>query len=317
MAALEGRRIAVTGAGGFIGRVLVRHLAAQGARVQAISRQAEVPAAQSVTAWPQSAAARAAALAGCDAVVHLAAVAHAAAMGRAGQEAATFSPNLQLTQEVAQACADAGVPRLVLASSIGVHGVRTTDRPFRAGDTPAPVEPYAASKLACEQAAQASAERHGLALVIVRPPLVHGADAPGNFGALWQAVARGRWLPLGAIENRRSLVGVDNLADLLALCTVHPAAAGQVLLVSDGPSVSTPELVRRIAQAQGRPARLLALPLPLLRLLGAATGRRAAVDRLGWSLEVDDRPTRGLLAWTPPLSLDQGLLRAARAGAAA
>ncbi len=313
MGALEGRCIAVTGAGGFIGRTLVAHLAARGARVLAFSRRGSLPHAAQTRPLPPDAARLAPMLAGSDAVVHLAAVAHAAAQGTAGGLEATFAPNLRLTCQVAQACVAAGVPRLVLVSSIGVHGVRTTGRPFRADDAPAPVEPYAVSKLACEDAARSIAASSALDLVVVRPPLVHGPGAPGNFGALWRAVARGLPLPLGCIENRRSLVGVDNLADLLALCAVHPAAAGQVVLPADGEDVSTPALVARIARAQGRRARLWRVPLPLLRAAGSALGRRAAVERLAWSLQVDAGATRSLLGWQPPWTLDDGLARAAAA----
>ncbi|HZY20333.1 MAG TPA: NAD-dependent epimerase/dehydratase family protein [Ramlibacter sp.] len=317
MAALEGCRIAVTGAGGFVGRALVSHLANRGAEVLAISRQGEVAGACSVVPWPASAQAQARLLAGSDAVVHLAAVAHAAAQGTAGQDLATFAPNLALTRQVAMACGAAGVPRLVLTSSIGVHGVRTHGRPFTEDDPPAPVEPYAASKLACERAAAELTAQHQVGLVVVRPPLVYGPRAPGNFGALWRAVARGRVLPLGSIDNRRSLVGVGNLAHLLALCAVHAQAPGQAFLAADGEDVSTPELVRRIARAQGRPVRVPALPLALLRLAGTLAGRRGAVERLGWSLQVDAGKARRLLGWQPPYGLDEGLARAARAEASA
>lgn len=313
MAVLEGRRIAVTGAGGFIGCTLVDQLTQQGAAVLAISRQPKVPGARTTAVWPAHEDAQAGLLSGCDAVLHLAAVAHRVAEGYANVDASVFAPNLALTRQVAQACGAARVRRLVLVSSIGVHGIRKHEHPFTEADRPAPVDPYAVSKWACEQAARGIGERHGLDVVVVRPPLVHGPRAPGNFGALWHAVSQGRLLPLGAIANQRSLIGIDNLVHLLALCAVHTQACGQTFVAADGEDVSTPELVRRIARAQGRTARLLSVPPPVLRMIGLITGKSVAVDRLTWSLQVDAAKVRRMLGWQPPFTLDEGLTRAAHA----
>lgn len=303
-------RIAVTGASGFVGRALVRQLLDSGHAVVPLSRRRQGLAGAPGPLANYDPDAIAAQIAGCQALVHLAAVAHQA--GTAGRSDATFAPNLAATRAAAEACVRAGVRRLVLVSSIGVNGVRTSDRPFTEEDPPRPAEPYAASKWACEQAAAELAQRHGLELVVVRPPLVHGPQAPGNFGALWRAVAAGRPLPLGAIDNRRSLVGVDNLAHLLLRCAIDPRAAGQLFLAADGDDVSTPDLVRHIAAALGRPARLFPVPVPLLQAAAFLAGRGAAAQRLAWSLQVDISKARKVLGWQPPYTLTEGLARSAR-----
>jgi nucleoside-diphosphate-sugar epimerase len=152
----------------------------------------------------------------------------------------------------------------------------------------------------------------GLEVVIVRPPLVYGADAPGNFGALMRAVHRGIPLPLGAVQNMRSLVALDNLVDMLAHCVHHPDAPGQVFLVSDGEDVSTPDLLRRMAAALACNARLFPLPVGLLRGMARLLGRASAIQSLCGSLQVDTAKTRDLLGWTPPIGVDEALARAAR-----
>ena len=147
-------------------------------------------------------------------------------------------------------------------------------------------------------------------VVIIRPPLVHGAGAPGNFGALMRWLAWGLPLPLGAVANKRSLVGLDNLVDLILVCLSHPGAAGEVFLVSDGEDVSTPDLLRRMGQAMGRPARLIPLPAGVLKLAAALLGKRDIAQSLCGSLQVDIEKTRHRLGWRPPITLDQGLINA-------
>jgi nucleoside-diphosphate-sugar epimerase len=147
-------------------------------------------------------------------------------------------------------------------------------------------------------------------VVVLRPPLVYGPGVKANFRALRQAVARGVPLPLGAINNRRSLVALDNLVDFVVACVEHPAAAGQTFLVSDGVDLSTPDLVRHIARAMHRPARLFPVPPWLLDAAAALTGKRATMHRLCSSLEVDISKSRRLLGWVPPLSLEEAFDRA-------
>ena len=301
------RRILVTGASGFIGRALVRHLARVGHRVTALSRQSLALSGVRCIGIADytDPAALTPLLAGQDVVIHLAALAH-----RRGEQASTaFDGNVRATAALAQACRQAQVQRLVFISSIGVYGRPRTIAPFTE-DTPfAADEPYAASKIACEQVVQQElADRDW---VIVRPPLVYGPDAPGNFGQLQRAVARGLWLPLGRATPLRSFVGLDNLVDFIALCAVHPAVRQQTLVVADGEDVSTADFIRAIGHALGRPARLLNVPLPLLRGVAGLLGRAEAVDKLLAPLQVDARKARQQLGWTPPLTLAQGLQRAA------
>jgi nucleoside-diphosphate-sugar epimerase len=173
----------------------------------------------------------------------------------------------------------------------------------------APEDAYGLSKWEAEQGLWEIASRTGMELVLVRPPLVYGQGVKGNFARLLDLVRSGVPLPLAAVNNRRSFIGLDNLVDLLIRCVDHPKAAGQTLLVSDGHDLSTPELLRIIANAMGRPARLFPVPVPLLRLAGRAFGRLSEVDRLVGSLQVDSSATRELLGWTPPVSVEEGIKR--------
>lgn len=307
---LAGAPVAVTGASGFIGRALVRHLHAQGRAVFAVARHAcDVPAGVGRVAIEtyEDRAALQTAFRGAGCVLHLAALAH-----RSGN-AAEFDASVRAARNVAEAAKDCGVRRLVFLSSIGVNGSRTEGRPFTEGDVPRPVEAYAHSKLQAEQAVIAACQGSALEYVIVRPPLVYGPDAPGNFGRLLRLVRRGWPLPLGGVTNARSFIALDNLVDLLALCTAHPAAANQVLLAADAEDLSTPELVRCIAAGLGVPARVLPVPTGLLRLGATIVGQARLADSLCASLQVDGSKARRLLGWHPPVRAAEGVRRAAQA----
>ncbi len=211
---------------------------------------------------------------------------------------------------MAAAAARAGVKRFVYLSSVHVHGVSTPDRiPFHESSPPRPAEPYAVSKWEAEQALQDVCRATGMEAVVLRPPLVYGpGPIKGNMLRLLDAVHRGRVLPLGAIRNSRSFIGLENLASALELCATAPQAAGQSFLISDGTDVSTPDLIRWIARAMGRPANLWAVPEPFLSLAGALcppVGR--ALKRLSDSLLVDSGRFRGMMGWRPPQTLDQGI----------
>jgi nucleoside-diphosphate-sugar epimerase len=221
--------------------------------------------------------------------------------------------NVEGTLNLARQAAVAGVRRFVYISSIKVNGEATPlDRPFRATDHAAPVDPYAVSKHEAELALQQLAADSALQVVVIRPPLVYGPNVRANFRSMMGWLLRGLPLPLGAINNKRSLVGLDNLCDLIATCAEHPAAAGQTFLASDGEDVSTTELLRRLGLALGRPARLLPVPGRLLQAGLAALGRPDIGQRLCSSLQVDIAATRETLGWSPAVSLAEGLSRTAK-----
>jgi UDP-glucose 4-epimerase len=220
--------------------------------------------------------------------------------------------NVQGTLNLARQAAAVGVRRFVFVSSIKVNGESTQlGFPFTADDAPAPLDAYGVSKMEAEQGLRELAAQTGMEVVIIRPPLVYGPGVKANFAAMMRWLRRGVPLPLGAIHNQRSLVALDNLVDLIVTCLTHPAAANQTFLVSDGEDVSTTELLRRMGKAMGHPARLLPVPTGLLKLAATIVGRRDMAQRLCGSLQVDIEKTRRLLDWTPPLSLDQGLRKAA------
>ena len=220
--------------------------------------------------------------------------------------------NVQGTLNLAQQAAAAGVARFVVVSSIKVNGEETFKGvPFFAGDVAAPADPYGISKLEAELGLYEIAAQTGMEIVVIRPPLVYGPGVRANFAAMMRWLQKGVPLPLGAIHNQRSLVALDNLVDLIVTCTTHPAAANQTFLVSDGEDVSTSELLRRMGNVMGCPARLVPVPASLLKLAAAMVGKGDVAQRLCGSLQVDIKKTRQLLDWNPPLSLDEGLRRAA------
>jgi nucleoside-diphosphate-sugar epimerase len=300
--------ILVTGAGGFIGRALVERLAAQGKHVRAVLRQpaALPPSVEPLVLGTLDAATRwAPQLAGAGAVLHLASRAHAPvadAQRFIESEAATAAA-------LARAVAAAGIPRLVLLSSIKVMGEATQDLPFRAHQAPAPLDTYGLAKWRIEEAMRAAA---GAALCVLRAPLVYGPGVKANFRALIRLVDSGLPLPLASIDNRRSLVFLDNLLDLIEIALDHPAAAGETFLLRDDAEPSTPELVRGIAGALGRTPRLLPCPPALLLFAASLAGRRDAAERLTTSLRVDDLATRQRLGWRPRVALADGLAATCR-----
>ncbi|MDZ7662819.1 SDR family oxidoreductase [Thiohalophilus sp.] len=249
------------------------------------------------------------ALSGMDIVIHLAARAHVINDNGNNSLSELRRVNIDGTLNLARQAAAAGVKRFVFLSSIGVNG-NSNIKPFTEADSPGPVEPYAQSKLEAEEALQQLSTKTGMEIVIIRPPLVYGPGAPGNFGKLLEWVARGVPLPLGSTHNLRSYVGLDNLVDFIVTCIDHPAAANEVFLVSDGEDLSTTELLRRTAVVMGKPARLVPIPPRLLAISAAALGKRDLARRLLGSLRVDISKAREVLGWEPPISVDEGLKRA-------
>lgn len=221
--------------------------------------------------------------------------------------------NVAGTMNLARQAAAAGARRFIFVSSIKVNGERTVARrPFTPEDVPAPVDPYGMSKHEAEQQLRDLALRTGMEVVIIRPVLVYGPGVKGNFRTLLRWLQRGVPLPLGAIHNRRSLVALDNLVDLIVTCIRHPAAANQTFLVSDGDDLSTTELLHRAAAALRTRARLIPVPMKALQLTGRLLGRGAMVERLCGSLQVDITKTRESLGWMPPVRVDEALERTAR-----
>lgn len=308
-------KVLVTGASGFVGGFACRRLLAAGHQVVASVRRSDAFLPMGVEArlageigpdtdWR-------AALAGIDAVLHLAARVHVMHDSAADPLTLFRRINRDGALRLAEQAAACGVKRFVFVSTIKVNGESTPlDRPFRGDDTPAPADAYGLSKAEAEAALAGLATRTGLSLAIVRPPLVHGPAAKGNLAALMRALNKGIPLPLGAVHNRRSLVGVENLADALTFLIARDAQGR--FLIRDGEDISVAELIRRLAAGLNRHPRLIPVPVSLLRLAGRLLGKGAAVSRLTDSLVVDDGPLRAL-GWVPPVSLTEGLRSVAAA----
>ena len=309
-------RFLVTGANGLVGRAVSAALLARGDEVVGLVRQA-TGATPGVREWPVAGndfvglAPQARPLIPCDCVIHLAARVHVVHDRATDPLAAYRATNVQGTLRVAEAVRHTGARRFVFVSSIKALAESDHGRPLKETDTPAPVDPYGISKLEAEQALAAFGRQYGLEIVIVRPPLVYGPGVRANFLQLMTAIARGFPLPLGAIDARRSLVFVDNLADALVHCATDPRAAGQVFHVSDGYDLSVAELAVTLARLLNQPSRLLPVPPSWLRIAGRLTGRSAQVDRLIGSLQLDTSHIRETLGWQPPYSVQHGLLETA------
>lgn len=302
--------IAVTGASGFVGRALCASLRAQGRTVSPLVRTAKLtdPIGARALGDMGSDASWSSALQGVDCVVHCAARVHVVHDEDPDPLGAFRRVNVAGTRALAMAGAAAGVRRLVYLSSLKVLGEQTQPgSPFHAHSPPAPKDAYGQSKWEAEQALREISSTTGLEVVVVRPPLIYGPGVRANFLRLMQLVAKGFPLPLGGIHNRRSLLALDNLTDLLQICVDHPAAAGKTFLASDDRDLSTPELIRGLAAAMGRSATLLPLPASWLRLAGRLTRQTPQIERLMGSLQVDIGHTREVLSWTPPRTVQEGL----------
>ncbi len=304
-------RILVTGATGFVGTTLCELLSQSGYRVRAALRSNRVTAPgieahvvgeiDSSTEW-------AAALEGVEYVIHAAARVHA--LNDVPSNADLYvETNTHGTRRLAAAAAGSGVRRFVFLSTIKVNGEERAGGGYGPADAPDPQDAYGRSKWQGEQAIREVAAGSQMEFAIVRPPLVYGPGVRANFLRLMRWIAQKRPLPFGAVRNRRSLVSVANLCDLVLRVIAHPAAANRVWMVSDGEDLSTPELIRRIARAMDCEPRLLSVPPSLLMALATLAGKRAEVGRLCGSLVVDIAGTRQKLAWEPRVSLDDAIAR--------
>jgi nucleoside-diphosphate-sugar epimerase len=307
-------RVLVTGATGFIGRALLARLGSDGHALRAAVRnpapdldveQIRVGDLGPETEWDR-------AVASCDVVVHAAARVHVLRERAAAPLTEYRRANVEGTLQLVRRAAAAGVRRFVFVSSIKVHGEETQPgRPFRADDPPAPIDAYGVSKLEAEEGLRRIAAETGMQFTIVRPPLVYGPGVKANFHALMRALYRGLPLPLGAIDNKRTLVALDNLVDLIAVCVAHPAAADAVFLAGDAEDLSTTELARRLADALGVRPRLLPVPARLLEASARVLGAAALAQRLCRWLQIDTCAARERLGWSPPVAVNEALRRTA------
>jgi nucleoside-diphosphate-sugar epimerase len=306
--------LAVTGASGFVGRCLVERLRAQGESPLAISRQPlEMAGVRQVLVSDYARTTELAGdLHGVESLIHLAARAHQPHSDPALAAALFREANVDTALDVARACRAAGVRRFVFVSSIGVHGSQST-KPFLETDAPAPTEPYAVSKWEAERALTELLAGSTTELVIVRPPLVYGPGAPGNFGKLVRLVASSRWIPLGALDAPRSFIHVVNLADALITAARHPGLGGSTFLVADGRDVTVGEVVRTLAGSfRTHRAQVLDVPVPLLKTAAWLLGRQADFDKLAAPLQVDASRFARRSGWRPSVSPEEGLRAIAR-----
>jgi nucleoside-diphosphate-sugar epimerase len=304
--------VLVTGATGFVGTALCAALAAAGYRVRRAVRTLESLAANDVvvgeiqeqTDWTR-------ALEGVQVVVHLAARTHMFEKNTVKPLSEYRRINVDGTKKLVEAAANE-VRRLVFLSSVKVNGEVTTGKPFQETDAPRPEDAYGKTKLEAEELLTATAQRTGLELVILRPPLVYGPGVKGNLLRLLRLIAWGAPLPFESIDNRRSLIGVANLADAIVACVRSPQAAGRTYLVTDAEDVSTPTLVRMLAAPMHVKPRLFRFPVGLLEGAAAFMGKTGEITRLTRSLEIDSSRIRTELAWRPPQPLALGLAQTGR-----
>lgn len=305
----------ITGASGFVGRFVTHSLIKNAVSVRCVVRSTAVledniqkiilSTIDKNTDWTE-------ALQTCEVVIHLAARVHV--MNDTASEPLTEfrKVNVDGTLNLAMQAAQAGVKRFIFISSIKVNGeVTQAGKPFTADDIANPQDPYAVSKLEAEQGLLKIAQETGMEVVIIRPPLVYGAGVKANFLSMLRAVKRGLPLPLGAIDNRRSFVYVENLVSLIIKCVEHPAAANQVFLAADGEDLSTTGLLLACAKALGVKARLVPVPQKLIELGAALIGKRNVAQRLCGNLQIDISKARSLLGWEPPFSVADGLKKTA------
>lgn len=306
-------RILVTGASGFIGRQLCSELKKNSFEVRAVMRRETRSAYEYDCLYGELSDRffRSEICNDVDVIIHLAGKAH-----QMGKNSASLDEmrevNRNLTLELAASAANAGVKRFVFVSSIGVNGVETLSGAIDESSPANPVKDYAVSKYEAENGLTQQCNKTSMELVIVRPPLVYAGNAPGNFQKLLKLVALGVPLPFSAVNNQRSMVSLGNLTDFLKTCAVHPKAAGQLFLVSDGDDLSLPEILKSLSIGMGRRARIFHVPVFLLYAVGRLLGRGALMTQLCGSFVLNTAKARTLLNWKPPFSARDELIRSAR-----
>ncbi len=301
----------ITGANGFVGKALCNYASSLGFQVKALTRTEYgfSDGIQNVVCGDlNSPRLLLDAMHGVDVVVHLAARVHVMQESSSDALAAYRAVNVDLTLNLAKQAAATGVRRFIYMSSIKVNGERTeVGNAFDADDIPAPEDPYGVSKMEAENALFEFSRLTGMEVVIIRPPLIYGPGVGANFMAMMHWLARRVPLPLGAINNRRSMVALNNLLSLIVTCISHPKAAGQVFLVSDDQDVSVTQLLKKLARAMKIPAVLVPVPVAVIKLVAAILGKSAVAQRLCDNLQVDIKKTKVILNWAPPLNVDDGL----------
>lgn len=312
------KKFLITGGSGFVGGAVINRLAMESeCSIIAPVRKMSVKFAPGVhtihSANVDSLSDWSDALKGVDVVIHAAARVHVMTEVCADPLAMFREINVEGTVNLARQAVAAGVRRFIFISSVKVNGEGLPhDQAYFADDAPAPVDPYAISKLEAERALQSLAVETGLEIVIIRPVLVYGPGVKANFLSMMHWLYRAIPLPFGAVHNSRSFVAVENLVDLIVTCVEHPAATNQIFLASDGEDVSTTQLLRKLANALGKP--VLLLPIPVCFMSGAAAllGQKPLSQRFFGSLRVDINKNRQLLGWVPPVTLDEALCKTAQ-----
>lgn len=307
------RLVAITGATGFVGRGITRYLSQHreyALRVAVRGPYSSSDSATEVITIPsiEPDSNWASFVGDAQVVIHAAARVHVMHDSASNPEDEYFRVNVAATLNLAEQAAAAGVQRFIFISSIKVNGEATDPgSPFTADQAANPSDPYGVSKTRAEEGLRQIAARTGMEVVIIRPVLVYGPGVKANFLSMMRWLEKGIPLPLGAINNRRSLVALDNLVDLVVTCIRHPAAANQTFLVSDGNDLSTTQLLQHMARSLGKPARLLPVPMSLLKVAALVVGKGSFSQRLCGSLQVDITKTCTMLAWTPPVSVEDAM----------
>ena len=304
-------KVLLTGATGFVGQELLKTLNAL--EVFTVITAGRCPADKHSVFFHTELTAQAdftSALTGVSTVIHAAARTHIMRDEVAEPLAEYRRVNVEATLNLARQAAAAGVKRFIFISTVKVNGEQTEPHcVFTAQQQPAPEDAYGQSKAEAELALKQLAAETGMGLVIIRPPLVYGAGVKGNFATLLKLAQKNLPLPLGGINNKRSLVALDNLVDLVITCITHPKAANQTFLVCDDNDLSTTELLKLLTIAAGHSPRPLPVPVSWLKLAAKITGKQAVISRLCGNLQLDISHTKNILGWTPPVSVEEGIKR--------
>jgi nucleoside-diphosphate-sugar epimerase len=313
------KSVLVTGGSGFIGKAVMTELHEEGFYVRGSARRIPpqpfkamdwiiVPDLCSHTDWKI-------ALGGIDTVIHCAGIAHIFDRDSSSDPALYRAVNVDGTLNLAKQAADAGIRRFIFLSSISVNGFQTTiGEPFSELDSPNPYNNYSASKYEAELALLALARSSAMEVVIIRPPMVYGPSAPGNFKSLIELVRRQIPLPLKAIKNKRSLIGIENLTNFIKICVINERAANQVFVICDGYDVSTAELIESLAFVMNKRSNLFKMPNFILKSIGIMFGKKNTIEKISGNLQINNTKARELLGWAPPYSFFECLQRSVHGG---